>query len=129
MAERAKDSDPSEVYTAIRKAFAKYMPSLDLSAIQWASFPIDRIEGKSKTGGWLPDTPTIHEAGNALYCWPTKLTFAPLLANMVMKKIENAGIKPSSQQTTDWSFLPEADYATAPWDSVKWTKDNSGKQG
>lgn len=128
VAERAKDFDPSEVYAAIRKALAKYMPALDLSGIEWAVFPIDRIEGKSKTDGWLPDTPTIHEAGNTLYCWPTKLTFAPLLADMVMKKIENAGIKPSANPNTDWSFLPEADYATAPWDSVEWTKDNSDKQ-
>lgn len=128
VAERAKESDPSQVYNAIRKALAKYMPGLDLSSIEWAVFPIDRIEGKSKTGGWLPDTPTIHEAGNTLYCWPTKLTFAPLLADMVMEKIEKAGIKPSQRQTADWSFLPEADYATAPWDSAKWTKDISGKQ-
>jgi len=121
VAERAKDSNPRDVYHAIQKAFAKYMPDVDLSGIEWEALPIDRVEGKSKTDNWLPDTPTIHEVENALYCWPTKLTFAPMLSDMIIKRVETKGIKPSNTQT-DWSFLPEADYAGAPWDEAEWTK-------
>jgi len=117
-AERAKEADPQEVYDAARKGFAKYLPHVDLSAVEWATLPIDRIEGKSNIDGWMPDTPTIHSHDNIHYCWPTKLTFAPLLSDRLLEKLE---LTPSNTQT-DWSFLPEADYTQPPWDTAKWTK-------
>lgn len=120
VAERNKEEAPEKVYSAALKAFQTYLPQVDFSNTQWATLPIDRIEGKSKTGGWLPDTPTIHEADNHLYCWPTKLTFAPLLANNVMEKIRARGIEPSGS-TSDWSHLLPVDYALPPWDHVTWT--------
>ncbi len=123
VAERAKDADPQEVYEATRKALAKYMPNLDLSNIEWATLPIDRVEGKSKTDGWMPDTPTIHEAKNHLYCWPTKLTFAPMLADMIIDKIHAKGII-SSKKSMSSVDLPLADYAQTPWDEVKWKSEN-----
>ncbi|MEZ5813293.1 MAG: FAD-dependent oxidoreductase [Alphaproteobacteria bacterium] len=117
VAERDKDSDPKEVYDATRKGFAKYLPDVDLSNVEWAVLPIDRIEGKSAVDGWMPDTPTIHSAGNVHYCWPTKLTFAPLLADRLVEKLD--GMAPSSAQT-DFSFLPEVGYSNAPWDKTTW---------
>ncbi len=127
VAERGKDCDASAVYDTARKAFAKYMPKVDLNGVQWAVLPIDRIEGKSETlhgdGGWMPDTPTVHKADNALYCWPTKLTFAPMLADMIVKDLNEDGIQPS-QKNADWSVsgLREVGYTDAPWDKVQWTK-------
>ncbi len=121
VAERAKEDDPQEVYTAALKGFKKYMPKLDLSDVRWASLPIDRVEGKSKIDNWLPDTPSIHNCGNALYCWPTKLTFAPMLSDMIVKHLNEAGIKPS-HTTSDWSALPPCPYTKTPWDEAKWTR-------
>jgi len=73
--------------------------------------PIDRIEGKSDTDGWMPDTPTLHKVGNVIYAWPTKLTFAPMLADSVFESL------PAPSRThSDWSFLPDAPYSKAPWD-------------
>lgn len=116
VAERDKDSDINEVIEAACKGFAKYLPRVDLSGVEWAALPIERIEGKSDADGWMPDTPTIHSAGNVHYCWPTKLTFAPLLSDRLVEKIDT---KPSGEQT-DWSFLPEAGYTQTPWDKVEW---------
>ncbi|GJL84578.1 MAG: hypothetical protein DHS20C02_03530 [Micavibrio sp.] len=123
VAERAKEAIANELYKDIQKSFAKYMPTVDLSNIEWSSLPIDRIEGKSKTGDWLPDTPTIHEIDNTFYCWPTKLTFAPMLSDALVHRIKKFGVEPSNAQT-DWSFLPEVDYAEAPWNNAQWTKEN-----
>ncbi len=120
VAERRKEESPEKVYNATLKAFQTYLPQLNFSGVEWATLPIDRIEGKSKTGGWLPDTPTIHETDNRLYCWPTKLTFAPLLADTVIEKIKERGIVPSAS-VSDWSHLPPVDYALPPWDHVTWT--------
>lgn len=122
-AERTKDDDPDKVYNAARKAFTQYLPDVDLSSVEWATLPIDRIEGASGTKGWMPDTPTIHEADNALYCWPTKLTFAPLLSDMILEHLQNKNIAPSGQ-STDWSFLSPVDYAPAPWDKAAWKKNS-----
>lgn len=121
VAERKKDAAPDKVYSAAIKAFKKYLPHVDVSQAQWAVLPIDRSEGKSKTDGWMPDTPTVHHAGNTLYCWPTKMTFAPMLGDMIVEELEKDGLKPSNQNT-DWSFLPEADYTPTPWDAAQWTK-------
>ncbi|MCB1531454.1 MAG: FAD-dependent oxidoreductase [Alphaproteobacteria bacterium] len=123
VAERAKDDDPRKVYEACRKALKKYLPAVDLSAVQWAALPIDRIEGASGAKGWMPDTPTIHAAENTLYCWPTKLTFAPLLSDMILEHLQARGLSPSNH-TSDFSDIPPVDYAPAPWDKTSWTSDN-----
>ena len=120
VAERPLDSDPQDAINFAKKGFAKYLPDVDLSDVEWAVLPIDRIEGKSDVDGWMPDTPTIHSAGNVHYCWPTKLTFAPLLSDRLLEKIDG---EPSATQT-DYSFLPEVDYSPAPWDKVSWTKQD-----
>ena len=86
VAERAKDANPQEVIDATKKGFKKYLPNVDLSNVEWATLPIDRVEGKSDIDGWMPDTPTIHSVGNTHYCWPTKLTFAPLLSDRLLEK-------------------------------------------
>ena len=122
-AERKKEANPNDVYQAALKAFKKYLPNVDFSNVEWATLPIDRIEGKSKTDGWMPDTPTIHRADKTLYCWPTKLTFAPMLADMVLKDLQKQDIKPSNQ-SSDFSFLPDVNYANTPWDDAQWTKLN-----
>lgn len=122
VAERAKEDDPNTVYDAARKAFAKYLPEVDLKNVEWATLPIDRIEGQSGTKGWMPDTPTIHASGNALYCWPTKLTFSPMLSDMIIEHLEVQNITPSNT-ITSFDFLPAVDYAPAPWDKASWKKE------
>ena len=118
VAERDKEDDPNKVYKAASKAFKHYLPNVDTSQVQWTTLPIDRSEGKSKTDGWMPDTPTIHHAENVLYCWPTKMTFAPMLGDMIVQELD---FEPSGK-TTDFSFLPKADYTQTPWDKAIWTK-------
>lgn len=121
VAERAKDDDPAKVYNEAIKAFQKYLPHIDFSGVEWASVPIDRVEGLGKSKGWMPDTPVVHETEHALYCWPTKLTFAPLLADMIVERVQKRGISPSGK-TSDFSSLPAVDYALPPWDKAIWSK-------
>lgn len=122
VAERDKDSNPQNVYNAMKDAMAKYMPQVDVSGFEWAVLPIDRIEGKSDTQGWMPDTPTIHIAGDSLYCWPTKLTFAPMLSDMIVADLDDNGIV-ASGRVSDFSDLTPAEITSTPWDDAKWIKD------
>lgn len=119
VAERKIEDNPHDMYKDSLKAFKKYLPNIDFSNAEWAILPINRIEGKSNTDGWMPDTPTIHRAKDALYCWPTKLTFAPLLGDMVLKEID---FEPTKQETR--LNLPNAEYSQTPWDMAEWTKLN-----
>jgi hypothetical protein len=121
VAERSKTSDPHDVYDAACKAFKTYLPEVSFDDVVWATLPIDRIEGKSQSDHWMPDMPTIHDAGEAFYCWPTKLTFAPMLARMIEERLKKDGIMPSGARS-DFSFLPSVGFATAPWDNAIWTK-------
>lgn len=120
VAERSKDSDPNDVYAAAINGFRKYMPRVDLTKVSWSTLPIDRAEGKSIVTGYLPESPTIHIRGNAIYCWPTKLTFSPMLSEQIVEMLSHASIKPSGQET-DWSFLPQCYFTQTPWDLATWT--------
>lgn len=120
IAERDKDSNPDAVYSAAKEALRKYMPNIDTRGFEWAVLPIDRIEGKSDTQSHLPDTPTIHKAGDSLYCWPTKLTFAPMLSDMIVEWLD---IEPSGE-LSDFDDLVPCPLTTTPWDDASWIKDN-----
>ena len=121
-AERKMDAEPKGFHKAMISAFNTYLPNIDFSEMEWSTFPIERIEGKSVGHSWMPDTPTIHRADEALYCWPTKLTFAPMLSDMILVDLQKSDILPSNE-ASDFSFLPECDYSKTPWDLSKdWTK-------
>jgi glycine/D-amino acid oxidase-like deaminating enzyme len=123
VAEWAKEDNPKAVYDACVHAFKTYLPNIDISAMEFATLPIDRVEGASGMSGWMPDTPTIHSAQNALYAWPTKLTFAPMLADMVDEQLKKMQIRPSGiihdRDTLTWPLAP---LAQPPWETAQWTK-------
>jgi hypothetical protein len=119
VAEKPKNTSPANIFQDVRAALKKYLPNVDLSKTQWAALPIDRIEGRSEKYESMPDTPTIHVADNCVYCWPTKLTFAPLLGDMILSYLKNSNIRPGTEKN-DWSFLPQAPYSDTPWDKATW---------
>lgn len=119
VAERPKEADPREVIAAATRAMAEFLPGVHLTGARWATLPIDRVEGRTR-GLRMPDTPTLHRAGSTLYGWPTKLTFAPMLADMVVAELGRLGIAPTGRET-DFSCLPPVGYADPPWDRAEWT--------
>ncbi len=123
VAERTMDTNPDNVYQDALTALKTYLPAINFEKAEWAALPIERIEGKSKTDSWMPDTPTIHKTGDVLYCWPTKMTFAPMLSDMIMDDLKSHNIKPSGQSTQINSFS-RAEFTQTPWDKAKWKKLN-----
>lgn len=121
VAERGPDVPDQEIIRAAQNALARYLPQIRLDHAHWATLAIERVEGTSNTEGWMPDTPNVHEKGDHYYGWPTKLTFAPLLADKIIEKLTTAGVAPSGAHS-DWSDLPEApSYAATPWDCAQWS--------
>lgn len=119
VAERPKDNDPTTLWSAISKTLEKFFPLLDLSQTQVAQLPIDRIESADGTGKTPPDEPGIRAFDNVFYVWPSKLTFAPLLAQRLETMLKDKGLNPSGR-TQNWDIFTPATLATPPWDNMNW---------
>jgi hypothetical protein len=126
VAERGKNENPDDVYKAMFDALKKYMPLTEIENAELAVLPIDRIEAKPSVGV-MPDTPVLHNKGDKLYAWPTKLTFAPMMADKIVEELASQNISPSHNHS-DWSFLPEVSYAQPPWETAQWIKDKSDRR-
>ncbi|TAN52905.1 MAG: FAD-dependent oxidoreductase [Methylococcaceae bacterium] len=91
-------------------------PRLDLSGTRWASWLVDRAEPHASS--MLPDGPALLERGNAVICWPTKLVYAPVLAERALafaaRRLQPRGLSPVE------IALPPAEFSTFPWESVQW---------
>ena len=116
VAERPEDAPAAEVYEATKAAFKTYMPDMDISGLEWAVYPVTRHEGIGGQKGWMPDRPTLHSSGRYLYGWPTKMTFAPLLSDMIIEKLS-----PPSGEASDWSAFTAGTYEDALWDRMTWS--------
>ncbi len=86
------------------------LPFVDLSDCRWATLRVDRAEFLQPDGS-RPDAPYCTRSGNVIFCWPTKLTLVPMLADQVRKLIgEQPGL---AQPLTD--DINQARLAETPW--------------
>ncbi len=80
LSERGVDCSGNELIAHARREIAAVLPGIDLSRTEWASYRIDRAEGRT-VGGARPEGPTWRREGNVITAWPTKLALAPRLAH------------------------------------------------
>jgi len=80
---------------AARRMLAELMPELRMSKLEWRCFAIDRAEPASP-GGRRPDNAVIVAEEDVITAWPTKLTLAPVLADLVLRKLREDGIDPAA---------------------------------
>lgn len=69
-----------------RQELANIFPWQTFDDCRFSTLDVDRAE-PAQSSGALPDTPFVETAGNTIVCWPTKLTLAPLMADMAMTAI------------------------------------------
>lgn len=95
-------------------------PAMDWGNVEWACFMVDRAEPHDPRG-FLPPEPRLLPRGNSLIAWPTKLVYAPLLADRVEEFIARQSLASSPQ--VDFSTLPQAVVGALPWQrDLKWTR-------
>jgi glycerol-3-phosphate dehydrogenase len=99
-----------------RRKLAELFPWCDFSTARFHSFHINRAEAQQRDGK-RPDTPSVLGAANLLYCWPTKLTLAPDLAQRVLQEIRARGLQPGGASGAALQGLAIPTVATAPWDT------------
>ncbi len=126
IAEQGVPRSASEQIEACTKELHACLPwlSRELPSIRLAAGRIDRAEGFMPDGS-RPDEPVIQHAGPIIAAWPTKLAFAPLLAQRLINQLRQLGLaindpNPVQPAATDTlATLPRAHVGTLPWETAR----------
>jgi glycerol-3-phosphate dehydrogenase len=97
------------------------LPQLNLADTEWATYRIDRAEGKV-AGGKRPDSYRLLQDGNVLTAWPTKLVLVPQLAAAAARRIVESTTPKRTDLGGDLGGLaswPHPRVAAPPWARVK----------
>lgn len=113
VAEAGVERERLEQIAAARDEIAAVLPWANLEGFEWDAFRIDRAE-RAQRGGARPDEPAILERGRLLFAWPTKLAFAPLLADRIIERLE-AHLPAERAPGAPPAGWPAAPLAPPPW--------------
>ncbi|MGB5562463.1 MAG: FAD-dependent oxidoreductase [Sedimenticolaceae bacterium] len=109
-----------EQIAAGRAELAALLPWMDFAAVEWAALAVDRAE-IATPGGRRPDDAYAAVRDDVFTCWPTKLAFAPRVAELVVAGLRERGLKPSGGRPA-FAQYPTPPLARLPWDEVRqWT--------
>lgn len=106
--------DDAELIDQAKKLLMTLLPAIDFNNKQWACLSIERAEILTGAGG-KPDMPSIEKQGDIWVIWPTKLAFAPLLADQIVNDISVATVASGG-----WAELDKACLSLTPWEKAKW---------
>lgn len=122
LAEMGAELSPSALIRRAREELAELLPWVDLSQARWACLTVERAEARQPNlnrpdGASLIAAPTTQ---NLEVVWPTKLTLAPHLADMVLSSLERAGLEPSGakQSLVLAERLGSPPIAPPPWEQA-----------
>ncbi|MDY0009045.1 MAG: FAD-dependent oxidoreductase [Bdellovibrionales bacterium] len=96
-------------------------PHIDWTNKQWATWQGDRAEPYDETGH-LPPGPFAQQRGRVMVAWPTKLTFAPALADRLFDKLRERKLEPVYKTEPPADKFPVAEIGRHPWETAAWRK-------
>jgi glycine/D-amino acid oxidase-like deaminating enzyme len=118
LAEQGAQLDSTTLVQRARQKLGEFFPWCDLSQASFACLAINRAEAL-QPGNKRPDQESVLQQGNVLYCWPTKLTLAPALAESVVQLLHQQDIRPSPRNHgATISGLPHPAVAQPPWETA-----------
>lgn len=79
----------------VKRQLAELFPEVYLNDLHWRCLDINRAEPASP-GGRRPDNAYISAEQDIIVAWPTKLTLAPALADLVVQNLRDDGIEPDA---------------------------------
>ncbi len=120
VAEESAAMDDAAAIDFARKELQAVFPHMDWTNKQWATWAGDRAEPYDEDGQ-LPPGPFVQQRGRVLIAWPTKLTFAPALADRIADKLRDKKIIPE-YKTEPPAELPPAEVGRYPWETAVWRK-------
>ena len=116
VAEEGVERSPAQQIEAGRRELAELLPWMDFTDASWATLAIDRAEVKTPRGK-RPEDAYVGWRDGIATCWPTKLAFAPRVAQLVIEGLREQGIGPEGG-TAALLDLPRPPLARLPWDQV-----------
>jgi glycine/D-amino acid oxidase-like deaminating enzyme len=102
----------------VRAELAEVLPWLPTDRLQWASATLNRAE-PAQPAGKRPAHCFVRANGHIITLWPTKLAFAPQLADELLALLQRDGLLPSGKETLPLP-LPTARPPVTPWDNAQW---------
>jgi glycerol-3-phosphate dehydrogenase len=117
LAESGVKRSESEQIAAAQGELQKLLPWVDIAGVRWAAFRVDRAEHRSP-GRRRPDSCYMQSEGGVITVWPTKLAFAPRLAQEVLSQIEIEGVLPSDSGELPLPGLKSPPLARYPWEEI-----------
>jgi glycerol-3-phosphate dehydrogenase len=121
LAESGVQRGEPEQIAAAQQELRQLLPWVDFSAVRWAALRVDRAEHKSP-GGRRPDSCYVQSEGGVITVWPTKLAFAPRLAQEVLSLIGKEVVNPLENGTVALDGLERPALARYPWEEdVCWS--------
>ena len=120
LAEEGVALSAEEQIAAAKEEIGSLFPWLDISNTEFAALPIDRAEIKQDDGSRPADAWAEMDEG-VITAWPTKLAFAPRLANHIIDLLEQNQVQPGGgvMENIDW---PLATMASLPWqEEERWS--------
>ena len=93
-------------------------PFIKWNEKKWSTLFIDRAEPYTSSG-FLPEGPALMEKANTIIAWPTKLTFAPAIANRVLNSLAKENSNDQKISADDLK-LASPKIGTYPWESTQW---------
>lgn len=122
LSEEGVGLDGPDLIARARSELQAVIPGLDLSQVEWATYRIDRAEGRTKSGK-RPETVQVLREGNTITAWPTKLALAPILTQQIADPIEPK--TPGADFDSEWlSGWPSPTVAPPPWETRRqWHRD------
>lgn len=117
LAESGANRSEEEQIAAAKSKISDLFPWCDMSNAQWHSFFINRAEALTKNGK-RPETASIHRHLNISLCWPSKLTLAPNLGQLIVDLFQAKNIAPSKYSNPELDQLPFPGIASPPWENI-----------
>lgn len=98
-----------------RKELQILFPWINFSNAEIKSFIIDRAEALQPDGK-RPDSCYVKDVANTMIAWPTKLAFAPKLADEIIEHLSKEKITPQAHDTHLLRAWPIPAFAKPMWD-------------
>ncbi len=116
LAEEGVTRTPAQQIATAKSELAKLLPWMNFSSMAYSTLEIQRAE-VATAGGKRPNDCYLGEEKQLLVAWPTKLAFAPRLADLVLQQLRKDGLKPGEEGLPALS-LPHPPPARLPWEQV-----------
>ena len=109
------DTDDAQAIAFARRELETLFPHVAWGGKKFYALYIERAEPYSSTG-FLPEGPTVLERANAIVAWPTKLTFAPAIADRVLAAVDAPSANGNARTG---AAAPDPEFGRYPWEPTE----------